>query len=192
MSNVGVFLDRDGTIIQEATHLSDIDQLELIDGAAQGVHGLNVAGFKVVVITNQSAVARGYLNEETLHDIHQSLQERLGEQDATLDAIYYCPHHPTAGVSPYRGECGCRKPHPGMLHQAAEELDIDLGRSFVVGDKAIDVEVGSRVGSRTVLVRTGYGSQVETELGSHDVQPDFVADDLREASAWILAQQSEQ
>ncbi|MFV1963888.1 MAG: D-glycero-beta-D-manno-heptose 1,7-bisphosphate 7-phosphatase [Pirellulaceae bacterium] len=190
MSHCGVFLDRDGTINQEVTYLAATDQLQLIDGAALGVRSLNLAGYKVVVITNQSAVARGYLSEETLQDIHRFLQDELRIHDATLDAIYYCPHHPTEGMPPYRGECQCRKPKPGMLHRAAEELDIDLSRSFVVGDKLIDLDLGSRVGCTTVLVRTGYGCEVEKDLDRQPVQPDFVANDLQEASAWIVEQPS--
>ena len=189
MSSGAVFLDRDGTINYEVTYLATVDQLELINGAGQGIHDLNRAGLKTVVITNQSAIARGFLTEETLHNIHDNLHDQLRLHDATLDAIYYCPHHPTAGTPPYRRKCSCRKPNPGMLQQAAEELNIDLTRSYVVGDKVSDLEVGMRAGCKSILVRTGYGSEVEEDLTSLTLQPTYVADDLREAASWILQQQ---
>lgn len=189
MANCGVFLDRDGTINQEVNYLTNSSQLSLIEGAAKGVQQLNQAGLKVIVITNQAAVARGYLTEQALSSIHQAMQDELRSHQATVDAIYYCPHHPTEGQPPYRCDCDCRKPNAGMLTRAAEELEIDLQRSFVVGDKLSDLQAGRRAGCTTVLVRTGYGSEVEQSLVAESVQPDFVADDLLAASAWILEQQ---
>ena len=186
MTNCGVFLDRDGTINQEMNYLNDIAQFVLIDGAARGVQLLNQAGLKVIVITNQAAVARGYLTEQGLNSIHRAMQDKLRIHHATVDAIYYCPHHPTEGAAPYRRQCECRKPNPGMLTRAAEELDVDLHRSFVVGDKLSDLQAGHRVGCETILVRTGYGCEVEQTLAGQPVQPDFVAANLLEASEWIL------
>ncbi len=188
MLNRGVFLDRDGTINEEVHHLSRPQQFKLIDGAAEAISLLNQAGFKVVVFTNQSAVARGALSEAGLQAIHQLMVDRLRAQGAYLDGIYWCPHHPTAGVGPYKVACHCRKPKPGMLERAARELAIDLSGSFVVGDKMSDLEAGYAAGCRNILVRTGYGLEQEALFNGHHFQPDYVADDLWAATEWIIWQ----
>lgn len=188
MLNRGVFLDRDGTINDEVHYLSQPQQFKLIDGAAEAISLLNQAGFKVVVITNQSAVARGFLSEARLQAIHQLMADQLRAQEAYLDGIYYCPHHSTAGVGPYKVACHCRKPKPGMLERAARELAIDLGQSFVVGDKMSDLEAGYAAGCRNILVRTGYGLEQEALFNDHHFQPDYVADDLWAAAEWIIWQ----
>lgn len=188
MLNRGVFLDRDGTINEEVHHLSQPQQFKLIDGAAEAISLLNQAGFKVVVFTNQSAVARGALSEAGLQAIHQLMVDRLGAQGAYLDGIYWCPHHPTAGVGPYKVACQCRKPKPGMLERAARELAIDLSGSFVVGDKMSDLEAGYAAGCRNILVRTGYGLEQEALFNGHHFYPDYVADDLWAATEWIIWQ----
>jgi D-glycero-D-manno-heptose 1,7-bisphosphate phosphatase len=192
MLNRGVFLDRDGTINEEVNYLRHPDQLRLIVGAAEAIKRLNEAGFKIVICTNQAGVARGYFSEPALQQIHLELIKMLRAQDAHVDAIYYCPHHPTAGIGVYKTDCNCRKPKPGLLQKAARELDIDLRQSFVVGDKPADLRAGDAVGCRTILVRTGYGFESEKELvGSKapsrgEFQPDHIADNLLEASRWIL------
>lgn len=188
MLNRGVFLDRDGTINEEVHHLSQPQQFKLIDGAAEAISLLNQAGFKVVVFTNQSVVARGALSEAGLQAIHQLMVDRLRAQGAYLDGIYWCPHHPTAGVGPYKVACQCRKPKPGMLERAARELAIDLSGSFVVGDKMSDLEAGYAAGCRNILVRTGYGLEQEALFNGHHFQPDYVADDLWAATEWIIWQ----
>jgi len=188
MLNRGVFLDRDGTIIEEVGYLSRVDQFRFIDGAAKAVKSLNASGLKVVIVTNQAGVARGYLSETALQEIHCRMADMLRAQSARLDAIYYCPHHPIEGVGPYRMECNCRKPKPGMLDRAARELNIDLSQSFVVGDKITDLETGYAVGCKTVLVRTGYGLGSEEQLAGQPFQPDYIADDVLDASRWILEQ----
>ncbi len=188
MFNRGVFLDRDGTINEEVGYLSRVDQFRFIDGAAQAVKLLNASGLKVVVVTNQAGVARGYLSEQTLREIHCRMADLLRARSARLDGIYYCPHHPIEGVGPYRMECNCRKPKPGMLERAATELNIDLSQSFVVGDQITDLETGFAVGCKTVLVRTGYGLRSEEQFVGRPFQPDHIADDVFEASRWILRQ----
>jgi D-glycero-D-manno-heptose 1,7-bisphosphate phosphatase len=188
MANRCVFLDRDGTINEEVNYLSHPEQLRLIAGAAEAIKSLNQAGFKVVVVTNQAGVARGYFTEQTVREIHAALERMLGEQGAAVDAIYYCPHHPAAGIGIYRQECNCRKPNPGMLERAARELNIDLGESFVVGDKISDLEAGFAVGCRNILVQTGYGLESTNEFSGAAWRPEFVADDLLEAARWILNQ----
>jgi D-glycero-D-manno-heptose 1,7-bisphosphate phosphatase len=183
-----VFLDRDGTINREVHHLNQVEQVELLEGAAEAIRLLNGSGFKVVVVTNQGAVARGLLPESRLAEIHAALVALLARSGAAVDAIYYCPHHPTEGVGDMRRDCGCRKPRPGALQQAAGDLGLDLECSFLVGDQASDVEAGRAAGCRTVLVRTGYGAKTETELHGVGVHPDHVAADLLEAVRWILHQ----
>lgn len=174
MSHIAVFVDRDGTVNVEVDYLSRPEQLVLLPGADGAIRRLNQLGLKVVMVTNQSAVARGYLTEEELSHIHQRLREMLAEHDAHLDAIYYCPEMPDSGSA-------CRKPEIGMMQQAAGDLDIDLGRSYVVGDMATDMEMGRRAGSKTILVLTGYGEQTRDQ----GVQVDYVAGDLPEAVRWI-------
>jgi D-glycero-D-manno-heptose 1,7-bisphosphate phosphatase len=174
MSHIGVFLDRDGTINREVHYLREPEQLELLPGAAQAIDRLNQLGLKVVVVTNQSGVARGFLTEEELGRIHQRLQEMLAQHSAHLDGIYYCTEMPDSGSA-------CRKPDVGMIEQAAEELDIDVRHSYVVGDMAIDMEMGRRAGAKTILVLTGYGEEARAK----GIQVDFVADDLAAAVRWI-------
>ncbi len=187
MSRPAVFLDRDGTIVREVDYLRSPEELRLLPHAADAIRRLNEIGFAVVVTTNQSGVARGLLTEDDLAQVHKLLAERLAKRGARLDAIYFCPHHPTAGAGPYRRECSCRKPAPGMLLRAAEELDLDLSRCFAVGDSRRDLVAGREAGCKTILVRSGYGRGVETE--SADALPaDYVADDLAAAVDWIVGQ----
>jgi len=188
MANRCVFLDRDGTINEEVNYLSHPEQLRLITGAAEAIKSLNRAGFKVVVVTNQAGVARGYFTEQTVREIHEALEKMLDEQGARVDAIYYCPHHPAAGIGVYRQDCNCRKPNPGMLEKAAAELNIDLNESFVVGDKISDLEAGLAMGCRNILVQTGYGPESTNEFSGAAWGPEYVADNLLEAVRWILKQ----
>ncbi len=181
-----VFLDRDGTINREVHHLRCVEELQLLAGAADGIRMLNRAGLRVVVITNQAAVARGLLSEEKLAEIHLELQALLAREGAFVDAIYYCPHHPTEGFGRYRQSCACRKPQPGSLQRAAKELGLDLSQSYCVGDKDSDLEAGRALGCRSILVRTGYGLATEARLGTDAVQPDYIASNLLEAARWIL------
>jgi D-glycero-D-manno-heptose 1,7-bisphosphate phosphatase len=179
----GLFLDRDGTIIQEVGYLSDPAALELIPGAVQAIRLINHLGLRVVVVSNQSGVARGYFPAAAVEEMNSRLKLLLAPQGARLDGIYYCPHHPTDG-------CGCRKPEPGMLKMAAEELALDLPHSYLVGDKADDIKTIHRVGGKGILVLTGYG-RGEQENWTGD-PPDFVAQDLLEAACWILVQEGAQ
>jgi D-glycero-D-manno-heptose 1,7-bisphosphate phosphatase len=176
----GVFLDRDGTIIQEVGYLSDPEAIELIPGASRAIRLLNHLGLRTVVVSNQSGVARGYFSVSVVEEINKRLHVLLGEAGASLNGMYYCPHHPDDG-------CTCRKPEPGMLQLAAEELRVDLPSSYMVGDKADDIGAVHRVGGKGILVLTGYG-RGELEAWQGD-PPDFVAQDLLEASYWIVVQE---
>lgn len=182
-----VFLDRDGTICKEVGYLSHPDQLELLPGSAAAIAQLNRAGVLVIVTTNQSGVARGYFTEADVAAVHRRLQELLAASGARLDAVYYCPHHPEKGAEPYRQDCECRKPKLGMIRRAQKELSFDIHQSYAVGDKLSDIEFGKAAGLRTILVRTGYGAEEEKKIsGEETTRPDFVADDLLSAVAWIV------
>ncbi len=182
-----VFLDRDGTLIDELGYLADPDGVKLYPGAARAAKRLSDAGFLVILITNQSGVARGFFSEDDLAHVHQRLAEDLARDGARLDGIYYCPHHPEAGEAPYRRACDCRKPLPGMVTNAAAEHGIDLSRSWMVGDAARDLLAGKAAGlSGLVLVRTGKGAATETELPGAGLQDALVLDDISAAAEHIL------
>jgi D-glycero-D-manno-heptose 1,7-bisphosphate phosphatase len=159
MPREAVFLDRDGTLIEEVHYLAAPKQVRLIPGAADAVRKLNDAGVLVVVVTNQAGVARGYFPESRVAEVHARLSELLAAHGARIDAYFYCPHHPE-GAGAYRVACECRKPKPGMLLTAARELDIDLARSWMIGDKPCDAEAGTAAGCRTLLLRTGHGKDL--------------------------------
>ncbi|MBC7963697.1 MAG: D-glycero-beta-D-manno-heptose 1,7-bisphosphate 7-phosphatase [Steroidobacteraceae bacterium] len=158
-----VFLDRDGTINVEKEYLYRIADFEFISRAADAVRLLNEAGFLVVVVTNQSGVARGYYTEEDVENLHRHIDRELEKTGARVDVWLYCPHHPD-GRGSYGLPCNCRKPLPGMLKEAAQRFDIDLKTSIMIGDKLADVSAGQAAGCRTILVRTGYGADQECHL----------------------------
>ena len=182
-----VFLDRDGTINVEVDHLSRPEELRLLPDAARAIARLRSAGCPVVVVTNQSAVARGLLTEAELSGIHREFERLLREQGTGVDAIYYCPHHPEFGSPAYRRACACRKPGPGLLRRAALEHGLDLERSFMVGDRLSDLQAGWNAGCRVVLVLTGYGEETRREVDPGLLRRvDFIAGDLGRAAEWIL------
>ncbi len=183
-----VFIDRDGTLSEEVGYVNHPKRLRLLPGSAEAIRLLNEAGLRAVVVTNQSGVARGYFSEDVLQAVNAELVAQLKAAGAFLDGLYVCPHHPTEGKPPYRAACRCRKPEPGLLHRAAEELRLDLEDSYMVGDKISDVETGSRAGMTSILVLTGYGrGESEYRRPSWPCMPDHVADDLLDAVRWILA-----
>jgi D-glycero-D-manno-heptose 1,7-bisphosphate phosphatase len=171
--------------VREVEYLARPEQLALLPGAAEGMRRLREAGYYLVIVTNQAGVARGYFSEEDVRRVHERLREMLREQGADVDAIYYCPHHPQ-GQGAYRRECPCRKPGTGMYERAARELNLDLARSVVVGDKVTDILPGIKLGCRTVLVRTGYGQSLIDAGALDDVPVDHVADSLLGVADWIL------
>ncbi|MBN2397225.1 MAG: D-glycero-beta-D-manno-heptose 1,7-bisphosphate 7-phosphatase [Deltaproteobacteria bacterium] len=177
-----VFLDRDGTINEEVGYLDSLNKLRIFPAAFEAVRMINESGMRVVVVTNQSGVARGLFDEAFVERVHQQVRKRFREQGAVIDRFYYCPHHPTEGIGRYRLACGCRKPEPGMLLRASQDLGIDLSASYVVGDTARDIELAHRCGSTGILVRTGYG--MDEALSG--VNPAYIADDILDAARWIL------
>ena len=183
--NLAVFLDRDGVITQEPPHYAHkLSQLELVPGAADAIRLLNCNRFTTIVVCNQAGIAHGYYQEEDAVQFNEAMKERLVEQGAFIDVIYFCPHHPQAKIDRYRVDCSCRKPKPGMLLDAARGLHIDLKQSFMVGDKPSDIEAGKAAGCRTILVKTGYGRK---ELYRHHIECNYIADDLYAAVAYILS-----
>lgn len=172
-----VFLDRDGTIIVQKQYLSDPKEVELIDGAAAALKQLRAAGFGLAVVTNQSGIGRGLFDQARLDAIHDRMRALLAREGAAVDAIYACPHAPEQA-------CACRKPAAGMIEQAAREHAVDLSRSWMVGDKDADVDLARTAGLQSILVRTGYGRELETSLTG---RADLVTDDLREAAERIIA-----
>ncbi len=189
--NKAVFLDRDGTVNEEVGYLTDIEKLRLINGAGAAIKRLNEAGYTVVLVTNQSGVARGYFPETLVHEAHARLREMLQREGARIDAVYYCPHHPTAGNSHYTLDCDCRKPRTGLIDRAVKELDIDKRHSYMVGDKWSDVELGQRAGVHTVLVMSGFapddpGNKRPDNIGD----PDCIAHSLSEAADWIIEREA--
>ena len=167
-----VFLDRDGTIIKDADYLSSVDELEVFEFAVEALRLLKEKGYLLIVLTNQSGIARGFFDEAAMRTVHDALQMQL---DGLIDAIYFCPHGPDDG-------CDCRKPGVGMIKQAASEHSIDLAKSWIIGDKKSDIETGFNAGIATALVLTGYG---ESELSALDRLPELVASDLLEAARQI-------
>ena len=182
-----VFIDRDGTLNEDYGYIADPKDLVLYPFAGPAVRLLNENEVKAIVVTNQSTVARGYCSEKMIEIIHAKLREELHKQGAHLDAVYYCPHHPEIGEEQYQMDCCCRKPKAGMLHQAAREHNIDLERSYVIGDKTLDIEMAKSVGARGVLVLTGFGRDSIRRFKGKDVQPDLVSENILEAIRTILA-----
>jgi len=181
LEGVTIFLDRDGTLNPDPGYITSPDQFELFPGVSEALANLKRAGARLIVVTNQSGVARGLLSRDDLDAVHMKLQRLLEGAGASLDAIYFCPHHPDDG-------CECRKPNRGMIDQAVQEWGIDLDRSYLIGDHIRDVELAKRVGGRSILVTTGVVSPQEAErLKASGAAPDWIASSLTEAADWLLA-----
>lgn len=205
MKNKAVFLDRDGTLNKDAGYLSNPREFQLLPGVVEGLNILQQRGFQLVVVTNQSGIARGYFTEQQLADIHREMVRQLAENGIELAGIFYCPHHPqdiqrTQHAQPthhaqhapqhqgvrqaYVRSCGCRKPLPGLLLEAAEKLKLDLASSFMVGDKATDILAGKAAGCRSILIAPSF-SDGDTEIVAA-ATADFVSADFLEAARWIV------
>ena len=181
-ADFAVFVDRDGTINVDVDFLSSPGQLQLIPRSAEAIRELNELNIPVVVITNQSGIARGLFSEDDLKIVHRALDVMLLEQHASILDYFYCPHHPSEGIAPYVRDCECRKPSPGMLNNAKAKYGFDLQRSFVVGDKEIDIRTGKSVGAVSIQVATGYGAaEKELTTGIRD----YYASDLYDAVQFI-------
>ncbi len=177
-----VFIDRDGTIVKDVPYCSHPDDLELLTGAGEGIRKLNEARFKVIIVTNQSGIARGYFSVSTLEQIHQKLRNDLVKYGAHIDDIYYCPHHPDYS-------CDCRKPKPTLILQAATEHNIDLSESFFIGDTVNDMEAGRKAGCKTVLL---IPSKTPDNYQAHRITPDFIVSNFRQAVEEIIVPLTQQ
>ena len=178
-----VFLDRDGVLIADVNHLTSAQQIQVLPRVPDALALLRASGWRLIIATNQSVVARGWLDERQLREIHRVLTAELAARGAAIDAVYFCPHHPEGVVSAYRRVCECRKPSPGMLLQAARDWHLDLEKSVIVGDATSDVEAGRRAGCHTVLIRDAAEKQTDGE----SAPPDYTAPDLWTGAAWILS-----
>jgi D-glycero-D-manno-heptose 1,7-bisphosphate phosphatase len=184
-----VFLDRDGTLSEERGFIDRLDLVEIFPWTSDAIRLLNRAGFAVVVVTNQSAIGRGIIDLPFLQSVHDLFDRHLAKSGARVDRYYFCPHHPDAPLPEYRQTCRCRKPGPGMIEQATTDLGLDLSRSFMVGDRRIDVASGHAAGVRSLLVRSGhsaYGGEAPPGLA----EPDAILNNLMEAVGWILRSSS--
>lgn len=182
-----IFIDRDGTLSEEVGYVNHLSRFRLFPFAVDAIRLVNRSPFLAVLVTNQAGVARGYFPESLIHEVHAAVARDMAAGGARLDAIYFCPHHPSAGEPPYRQECECRKPRPGLLHRAAADLGVDLARSYMIGDRLGDLELAWSVGAKAVLVRTGYGrGELLHHARAWPRQPDIVAEHLLEAVVTIL------
>ena len=181
-----VFIDRDGVLNKEVDNLSNLRDFELLSGVVEALKKLNKSNYLSVVVTNQPVIAKGFASEEDLYKIHCYMESLLGDQHAYIDRIYYCPHHPDKGFEgerkKYKIECNCRKPKTGMIEQAKKDMNIDLEKSFIIGDRTVDIITGINAGLKTILVKTGYGG----EDGKYQCEPDFIFEDLNEAVDFIV------
>ncbi|MCX5779131.1 MAG: HAD family hydrolase [Elusimicrobia bacterium] len=178
--NKAVFVDRDGTLIHERHYLSRVKDIRLFSCAVPALKKLRDAGFKIIMVTNQSGIGRGYLTEKKLLQIHVHLNKLLSAAGVPLDGVYYCPHHPDVA-------CGCRKPKLGMVEQARKRFSIDLKRSFTIGDHAADVKLGQAMGGGAIFVLTGHGREEYPKLTAKGAKPDHVAKNILAAARYITA-----
>jgi D-glycero-D-manno-heptose 1,7-bisphosphate phosphatase len=186
MKRRAIFLDRDGTLNKDVGYPNSIEAIEVYPYTYEAVRRIKGAGFLAVVVTNQSGIGRGLIQEKRLRDIHQKMLDLFIKNNAPLDGIYYCPHYINSVNPEYRKDCTCRKPNPGMALKAAEDLNIQLEGSYMVGDKMEDIEFGLNFDATPVLLLTGHGQKALQKLADKNLQPAYVAKDLLEAVEWIL------
>lgn len=189
MTARAVFLDRDGVLVEDVNLLTSADQARILEGVPEALRALHEAGFKLLVVSNQSVVARGLISEDEVESIQGTIASLLQRQGApALDGFYYCPHHPEATVAAFRRQCQCRKPLAGMLEQAALDHGVALDRSFMVGDRPTDIAAGRRAGCRTIWVQTGRHNDplIQVPIPFELPQADFVCPNLAAAAEWIL------
>jgi D-glycero-D-manno-heptose 1,7-bisphosphate phosphatase len=190
MSRPAVFLDRDGTIIHERGYLERLEHLDIFPWTGDALRLLKRAGFTTVVVTNQSAIARGLIDEAFLNHVHQTIDRRLASSGGGIDRYYFCPHFPKSKIERFQQICGCRKPAPGLIEQACREMDLDPARSVMVGDRWTDVACGRAAGTRTVLIRSGHGLSEAYADPPEGVRADAILNNLMEAVGWILRSSS--
>jgi len=191
MKKNAVFLDRDGTINVDSGYPSDYGQIKIYPRSYEAVRRLNSAGLPVIVLTNQSGIGRGLLTEENLKLIHEKMRAAFQQENARLDAFYYCPHYELSSIPRYRLDCDCRKPNLGLALRAATDFGLDLGRSYMVGDKVEDIILALKIKASPVLVLTGYGRESLMKLEALGAKPVHVAEDILGAAVWILEREKQ-
>jgi D-glycero-D-manno-heptose 1,7-bisphosphate phosphatase len=191
MMKPAVFLDRDGTLNEQMGYINHVARFILLPRAAEAIRILKRSGYLVIVVSNQSGVARGYFPIQLVEEVHRHMQAQLAKQGAAVDGVFFCPHHPHGSVAEYRVDCECRKPKTGLIAKACEHFDIDMSRSYVVGDRYTDLEMAFRSELQGVLVRTGYGrGEIEYVLPGRPRRPRHVARDLLDAARWIIKKEN--
>jgi len=178
MENKAVFIDRDGTINVNVGYIDHPDDFQMYPGVIEGIKLLKKNGYKIIVVTNQSGIGRGYFEKKNLDDIHHKMKNELFENGTSVDAIYFCPHHP-------KDNCNCRKPRTGLLEKAVKDLDINIEESFIIGDRMLDMEAGDKIGCKTVLIPEDE-EKIAIEMDESHVKPDFICDDFLSGVKWIL------
>ena len=187
MKRPAVFIDRDGTINEQMGYINHVSRFKILPRVPQAIRMLNRHGFLVLVVSNQSGVARGYYPMDLVETIHHLMVARIKEKQGVIDGVFFCPHHPAGSVPEFSRECNCRKPKTGLIEQACKSFEIDLRRSFVVGDMYTDIELAHRAGLKGVLVKTGYGlGEIEYILPRKTAKPAHIAEDLLDAVRWIM------
>jgi D-glycero-D-manno-heptose 1,7-bisphosphate phosphatase len=182
-----VFIDRDGTVNEQMGYINHPDRFIILPGVADAFRVLNKNGFLAIIISNQSGVARGYFPVELVDNIHDLMRESLLRKGASVDGIFFCPHYPKGIVPEYSLDCNCRKPKTGLIKKACEHFDIDMSRSYMVGDHYTDMEMAERAGLTGILVKTGYGRGIiEYNLPRMTFKPRYIAEDLLDAVRWIM------
>lgn len=192
MMHPAVFLDRDGTVNEQMGYINHVARFVLLPRTAEAIQMLKRSGYLVIVVSNQSGVARGYFPVQLVEKVHRRMQAQLAQQGAAVDGIYFCPHHPRGSVDEFRVDCGCRKPKAGLIAQARRHFAIDMSRSYVVGDRYTDLELAFRSKLGGVLVKTGYGrGEIEYVLPGQPRKPQYVAQDLLDAAQWIIEREND-
>jgi D-glycero-D-manno-heptose 1,7-bisphosphate phosphatase len=190
MKKRAIFLDRDGTINRDVGYPNSYDMIEIYPYSFEAVRKINASGFLAVIVTNQSGIGRGLIQEKNLLDIHRKMSTAFANRKARFDGIYYCPHYIGSKSPEYKKDCSCRKPNPGMAQQAVRDLDIDTARSYMIGDKVEDILFGTNIGATPILLLTGYGRKSLPALRERGFQPAKVAETLSDAVDWILEREN--
>ncbi|HEY6804669.1 MAG TPA: HAD family hydrolase [Pyrinomonadaceae bacterium] len=189
MKKPAVFIDRDGTISEEIGYVNHPSRYRVFAYSGEAIKKLNEHEWLAILVTNQAGVARGYFSEDVIGKVHSQLEETLAKENARLDAIYYCAHHPTVGEPPYRFDCDCRKPKPGLIQQAVKDFEIDLERSWMIGDRYSDIELAHNAGLKSAFVLSGYGiGEYEYQRASWKLEPDLICENLLEAVNSIVTE----
>ena len=187
MKRPALFMDRDGTVSEEVGYVNHPSRFRVFPYSAEAIKLLNDNGWLAILVTNQAGVARGYFAEDVIVQIHEQLRRDLESASAKLDAIYYCAHHPSVGEPPYRLDCDCRKPKTGLIKRAAADFEIDLARSWMVGDRYSDIELARNAGWHSAFVLSGYGrGEWEYQRALWKLEPDLVAENLLEVARTVI------